>query len=45
MVTLKMPVLKEVATFVSEKIAPLDAVVSTGTHFISEIQDERNGVF
>ncbi|MGI6327155.1 MAG: Lrp/AsnC family transcriptional regulator [Saccharofermentanales bacterium] len=34
MVTIEDASLKEVATFVSEKIAPLDAVVSTGTHFI-----------
>ncbi len=34
MVIIEDATLKEVAMFVSEKIAPLDSVVSTSTHFI-----------
>lgn len=34
MITIEGKTLKEVAMFVSEKIAPLEAVVSTATHFI-----------
>ena len=33
-VIIKGKSMREVATFVSEKLAPMDAVLSTGTHFV-----------
>lgn len=34
LVTLEEKSLKEIAQFVSDKLAPLDSILSTGTHFI-----------
>ena len=53
LVTLEGKTLREVAQFVSDKLAPLDSVLSTATHFVlkkykdhgtvlcDEVQDER----
>ncbi|MEA4890250.1 MAG: Lrp/AsnC family transcriptional regulator [Clostridiaceae bacterium] len=43
MVIIEDATLKEVAMFVSEKIAPLDSVVSTSTHFILK-KYKMNGI-
>jgi len=37
--------MKEVALFVAEKLAPLDAVVSTGTHFVLKTYKDCGVVF
>ena len=37
LITLKARTLKEVSEFVSGKLAPLDAVLSTATHFVLKI--------
>ncbi len=37
--------LKEVAMFVSEKLAPMEAVVSTGTHFVLKTYKKENVIF
>lgn len=37
--------LKEVAMFVSEKLAPMEAVVSTATHFVLKTYKKENVIF
>ncbi len=37
--------LKEVATFVSQKLSPIDGVISTATHFILHKYKEKHAIF
>ena len=37
--------LKEVASFVAEKLAPLDAVLSTATHFVLKKYKDNGTIF
>lgn len=44
LITLKARTLKEVSEFVSEKLAPLDAVLSTATHFVLKKYKDHGAV-
>ena len=44
LVTLKGKTLKEVSQFVSDKLSPLDSVLSTATHFILKKYKEHGTV-
>ena len=42
-ITLESKTMRDVSLFVSERLAPIDAVISTATHFIMK-QDKEGGV-
>ena len=44
LITLKARTLKEVSEFVSGKLAPLDAVLSTATHFVLKKYKDHGAV-
>lgn len=41
-VTIEGKSMKEVALFVAQKLAPMDSIISTATHFVLKIQRGRN---